>query len=147
MTVRIKNHQTAVEYFGLTCRQWDNLPVYVQDSMESAYRDHRRLTDRLAISEGIKPLDHMEALRMEGIKVETDVGTYVFPWKPRTWGKRGEVTLQTPLGDQFTFSFREDRDEGCISLNLSPNHTGRWRNLHVAPEASNAIKLLVREER
>lgn len=141
-------YKRICEETGLTIGELDRQRNYVLDTMERLVCKLDTLRTQLETVTGVKPVDHMEAYRQVGLHIESDVGTYVYPFQPRGHGVRGTVIIVTPLGDRFNFSFREAKDETAIHVNVDAAFLeGKsWRSLMILPEATNSLRLVVRPE-
>lgn len=134
MTVRPNQplaDMNVTAYFGLTLKQFANLPGYVRDGMVSALREVKSLQRKLDISEGIKPQPWRESHRAVGAQVETLDGTYVFPFEPEV-RSRATVGLCLPSGAKVQLIHRHSEPdevevycEGTIALHPTAANTFR----------------------
>lgn len=136
-------HQPTNVFFGITLKQWANLPIYVQDAMTGQHRTYLRLLKKYEESAGIKPVeDHMEVYRMQEVAVvETDSGEYVFPFADRGSYNRATVTLHLPTPEghikrKITMSYNSSKSEGEVEIY---SHSGH--GMRIKPRASNTFTL------
>jgi len=134
--------RTVWTFFGLTQEQYSRHPLYIQDTLRAAKSEIEGLRATLANAEGIKPLNSTEAFRRPGMHIETDEGTYVFPFQPR-WGcVRGSMTMVLPAADgdwhkrlEVSYNSDDSRDEQVVEI---------MAGLHgcsISPRASNVFEI------
>jgi hypothetical protein len=133
--------QTVESYFGLTPAQIARMPRYLFDSLGNALATIKSQHAKLENAKGLKPEDGWRASANEGIVVETDVGSYTFPFERRgAKDYRGTVTMNLPVVEgsfrrQVTLSFLGDESTDEVEILAGLN------GCSIKPRASNVFIL------